>query len=233
MSGLDHLHASCRSLLTKSAVACAVMFPMAACTGQSIESDDMSTTADVTTDAAHQAAPMRTLNTAPRRSYQVNMLIENAPGPFAVVEGVAQYDVVNEDECGQYSETAGLHPRITSNEKFTLERVSDTEYSGIVYLDRILDEEYFDGGVCRWQFTEARVVLRASDSATDARFVPALAAQLVERQAAQVRYFWKGYYPRAKMEGFPDLGETNLDAVPQEKRAEFFSISLKASEAES
>ncbi len=35
------------------------------------------------------------LNPAPKRAYELVLTVKDAPGPFAVVEGVGKYDVSN------------------------------------------------------------------------------------------------------------------------------------------
>lgn len=181
-------------------------------------------------DAAPPAtddAPLRTLNPAPRQALQIRVRIEDAPGRFDSIRGTAQYDVVNAAQCGKRDALSGAVPSITSNESFELTRVSDTEFGGVVYTDRIVDEDYYGRGVCRWQLTEARVALKASGAKEEARFVAGVKGSQLAAGSASARYYWGGYYPRAKQEGFADFGQNDLDQVPADKRAEFFRIVVK------
>lgn len=176
--------------------------------------------------------PRRKLNPAPQRAYRITLTIADAPGPFASVEGVAQYDVINDDQCGKRIEWAGVTPRITSNEAVELRKVSDSEYEGTVYADLILDEDYHGKGVCHWELTEVRARLRATGDETETRFVPDIVAQQVFAQQSVTKFFWSGYYPRAtNSKNYPEFGSPDLSNVPADRRHEFFAITLRAKEA--
>lgn len=151
--------------------------------------------------------PLRKLNPAPKRAYTITMTIENAPGPFAVVRGSAQYDVENAPECGRYLKFAGVHPGMTSMETFPLTQVSDNEYQGTVYADLLLDEDYFGRGVCRWKFMQAQVILKATGADGETRFLPSLLSEEVHGQESQTKYFWKDRYPRSQTDNFPSFGQ--------------------------
>jgi hypothetical protein len=172
-------------------------------------------------------------NPNPQRAYRIVMEIENAPGPFASVEGSAQYDVVNEEECGVFSAMAGGYNRETTNPPIRWKKLSETTYTTTIHVDLMLDEDYFGRGVCRWQLTEIRGRLRATGAEGETRFVPGISAEEIRLGQALKLYFWNGFYPRIDIGsgGFPDFGKKNLDTVPVERRKEFFSITLIATEA--
>lgn len=172
--------------------------------------------------------PLRKLNPAPRLPLRVRIRVDGAPGDFSSVRGTVQYDVVNAAQCGKRDALSGAVPSITSNETFELTRLSDTEFTGVVYADRILDENYYGRGVCRWELTEARVALRAGGAEQDARFVAGIKGSQLAAGATAAKYYWGGYYPRAKQDGFADFGQKDLEQVPADKRAEFFRILISA-----
>lgn len=205
-------------------VSSAVVFNIAACSGQKRSEAPVSTA----TEVAHAESPLRRLNSNPLKAYEIRMRLANIPGPLGEVDGVAQFDVQNPGECATIEPFIGAIPRISSNEHFTLTRISDVEYVGMVYADQMFDEDYYGRGVCRWALAEARVVFKASEGAADTRFVYGLSAELVRAQGTQIRYFWSGFYPRAKMDAFRDFGVADLDKVPADKRGEFFSVTLSA-----
>jgi hypothetical protein len=70
------------------------------------------------------------LNPAPKQAYELVLTLKGAPGPFAVVEGVAQYDAINYADCGRIVPATGTAGRITSQEPITLHKVSENEYRG-------------------------------------------------------------------------------------------------------
>lgn len=171
-------------------------------------------------------------NSNPKRAYRIVMEIENAPGPFGLVQGAAQYDVTNEEECGVFSAMAGGYNREVKHVALQWEKLSDTTFATTVYADLMLDEDYFGRGVCRWTFTHANASLSATGAKTDTMFQPDITAEEIESKKAVKWFLWKGYYPRSEHGGFAEFGAKNLDNVPVEKRGEFFSAILMATEAE-
>ncbi|WP_312996529.1 hypothetical protein [Achromobacter animicus] len=182
-------------------------------------------------------APLRKLNPAPTQAYEIRLTLANASdlsiaadgkSPFTVVEGTAQFDASNGARCGKSNAVSGHVPTLTSHEPFRLSRISATEYAGIVYADMLLNEDYYGRGVCHWALTEARVALRARADIADTRFVAGLPAKEVLAGGTQVRYFWKGYYPRFEDGQHAEYGRDQLDAVPADKLNEFFIVTLTA-----
>jgi hypothetical protein len=181
--------------------------------------------------------PLRKLNPTPTQAYEVRVTLANAAdlssaadgkSPFTLVDGVAQFDASNAARCGKSNALSGSVPTMSSHEPFRLSRVSATEYVGTVHADMLLDEDYYGRGVCHWTLTEARVVVRAQTDIADTRFVAALPAEKLLAADSRTRYFWKGYYPRFEQGQFADYGRLQLDAVPANRRSEFFSITLTA-----
>ena len=213
--------------LALAGLACAVLVPIAACNNRQNRSE---APMNASPQAAAAGAPQRKLNSNPTKAYEIRMTLANAPGGFELINAAAQFDVQNPGECGNIDPVIGAIPRITSNEPITLKKVSDTEYTGIVYLDQIVDEDYFGRAVCHWALAEARVVLKATGDEANTRFIFGLPAEKVIAGGQEPRYFWSGSYPRAKMDAFRDLGDASLDKVPADKRDEFFSITLSAKE---
>ncbi len=58
-------------------------------------------------DVAQGGRGLAKLNPSPRKAYELVLRLKDAPGDFAVVEGVAQYDVSNEDQCGHIEPATG------------------------------------------------------------------------------------------------------------------------------
>jgi hypothetical protein len=86
-------------------------------------------------------------STRTEAGYELVLTLKDAPGPFAVVEGVAQYDVSNHEDCGRVLWATGTASRITSQEPVELRKVGENEYRGTFYLDRMQDEDYYGRGV--------------------------------------------------------------------------------------
>jgi hypothetical protein len=202
---------------------------LAACTPSRTETTPMNTTAD-TPEAAPEPTPRRKLKPAPGRPFRITMTIKDAPGPLASVEGVAQYDVSNDAQCGHHLELVGVTPRITSLEPFELRKVSDNEYQGTIYADLIEDEDYYGNGVCHWEFTSVEIELKATGDQAETRFLPDLTAEQVFAQQSVTTYFLKRFYPRnAKLDNFPDFGQKNREMLaPEISDSDLFTITLSA-----
>lgn len=166
------------------------------------------------------------LNPNPQRAHALVLKIDGAPGPLDVVEAVAQYDVTNEAECGREIPATGTAGRITSQEPVTLRRVSDTEYHGTVYLDRMLDEDYYGRGVCQWEFSGASAMLKASGAPGETRFLSFIDKNAFVQGQSATRYYTNRSYPRGRMEDFPDNGEPSPTDYKPELQKETFSVSL-------
>jgi len=187
----------------------------------------------VQTAAVHEGTePLRNLNPAPKQAYEIRVVLKDPPGPFAEVDAAAQYDVSNAAECGEQQPLSGAIPRISTNEKVQLTRVSDTEFAGTVFVDQVLDEDYYGRGVCRWEFVEARVSLRESSDPMATAFVAALEADAIEQGGSKPTFFWEGHYPKAEIDNYAEFGDPSLDNVPDAQKSEFFVVEISAQQAQ-
>jgi hypothetical protein len=172
-------------------------------------------------------------NPAPVQAYRLHMRIHDAPGPLKVAVSATQHDAVTPECLPPPKENAGGHlaPTPTRDIPFQLDEVSDAEYTGVFYADGMIDEDYHGRGVCRWKMIQVQVQLRATGAERETRFIASLDREQVERGEGKRTYFWKARYPRVDdFDDFPDLGESDLVAIPEGSRAEFFSVSLETEE---
>lgn len=166
----------------------------------------------------------------PQQAYRIVMTIENAPGPFGMVEGSAQYDVVNYHECGKINRVAGVASRITTNPPIHWEKTSDTEYVATVYADLMVDEDYYGRGVCRWAFTQARARLKATGTDAETRFVPGINSDDITKGNAVTLYFPDTRYPVSGIPDFVEFGDQNPSNFKPEIQDHLFRIVLEAHE---
>ena len=138
-----------------------------------------------------------TLNPQPKQAYEITMMLADAPGPFASMLGLVQYDVVTQ-EClsPPDSNPGGASMHMTRHVPFELTQVSDVEYRGTVHADGILDEDYYGRGVCRWQLTQARVHLKATGAEEETLFNASISAEPLLAEKTEKIYFLKASYPR-------------------------------------
>jgi len=200
------------------------------------------TSRDLSTAEADIAAGGRglaTLNPAPVKAYQVTLRIHGAPGTFQHVRGSAQYDVINEEQCGHIEPATGTPSRITSQEPLELTRISDEEYQGTLYLDRMQDQDYYGRGLCRWEFTGAGALLKATGAHEETRFLTFMDAPELVAGKTYTRYYPLRDYPRAgpvdgadipAIDDYASSGEDDPTEYRPGLRDALFSISITAVE---
>lgn len=164
----------------------------------------------------------------PHQAYRLTMTIENAPGPFGEVTGNSQYDVANRKECSKRDPVSGTVGRITHLPDLAWTPTGPNTYETIVYVDRLLDEDYYGLGVCHWELKGAAGILRATGDERETRFMPAMDYDEIFAEKTKVLYFWKGGYPRSGMDNYQDLGETSIEKYGEAPRNDLFSITLTA-----
>ncbi|QYM73213.1 hypothetical protein K1X45_01830 [Pseudochrobactrum sp. Wa41.01b-1] len=183
----------------------------------------------VVTPAQAAGSDQPALNPAPSQGYEFTVTLAEAPGPFKVVTAGAQYDAENYARCGKLIPLAGTISRATSHQEIKLTKISDTTYRGIVYADQLIDESYYGRDVCHWKLTNVSASFKANADNVSTTYIMSLPANLITAEGTDTRYFWEGYYPRAKMERFRDFGDDSLkEAVRREHGDEFFSITMSA-----
>lgn len=197
-----------------------VVLSLASCTPSSSDVD--------TSQSDASPAPLRQLNPAPRQGYRIRLTIQDAPGPLVLTDATAQYDVVNEVQCGEGSPYGGVY-RMTSNEVLTVARLDDVTYEGIVHFDQILDEDYYGNGVCMWELTGVRAAMSATGSARETRFSPGISADSIKINGSETTYFWRGMYPTSDVEGYSDSGQVDRSRINRGDD-ELFTMELSAKE---
>ena len=178
------------------------------------------------TGCSHMIDPDIKQNPHPVKRYEITMTIDGAPGPFDSVTGFMQYDVSNH-LCVPQDSLSGARPTPDFPLPITFNRASENVYKGIVYLDLLQDENYYDLGVCHWRMTAAVVILKRKGSGID--FSPDASFDDVVAQKPITRYFAK------KLFFDTDPHEIGVGGVPlsdtvAKYRSDYFSITLAAKE---
>ncbi len=161
-------------------------------------------------------------NPNPKMRYEVTVEVNDAPGPFETIIGIADYRVTNE-LCVPPTPVMGA--RIVPEQRATIqfERIHDNVFKGTVYADLYQDEDYFGKGTCHWalvaagmDLTHGKVTFSASLFHDDL-----LSGKAVER------FFATASYERAAVQridmGIPDRSQFKGNGG-------LFSITMKAVE---
>ncbi|SFV29409.1 MULTISPECIES: hypothetical protein [unclassified Pseudoxanthomonas] len=173
--------------------------------------------------------PLRRLNPAPKQGYRIRLTIQDAPGPLVLVGATAQYDVVNEIQCGEASPYGGVY-RMTSGEPFVITQVDGANYEGVVYFDQILDGDYYGNGACVWELTAVTATFTGVDSGSDGvRFSPSIFSDRIRADGSEVVYFWKGTYANPEFGSYTSSGQTDPTRINR-GRDELFVITFDAKE---
>lgn len=167
------------------------------------------------------------LNPHPTSGYRIRMKVKNAPGPFEVVRMGGQYDVRNEDKCGEVNPMTGMPGRITSMEIIPVRHVSMGQYEGVVYLDAMQDDDYYGRGECSWELSRAYVVLIAQDEGKDTRFSMSLSLKSIVEGGSEKRFFTHADYPRIdNLDSYPASSKESPEGFLPEYRANLFAVAL-------
>lgn len=173
-------------------------------------------------------------NPAPKKAYQITMRIENAPGPFEVIEGSVSYDIVNKECLPPADSISGVQTtRDRESVPVQYQKSGDGTYTGMLYADQMLDDDYFGRGACRWRLGSASVTLKASGRAGETSFIPALVSEQIVGQQSMTALFRKASYPvDADVADLKSYGQKIVGSTSQsEAKEDFFAITLTSKEA--
>lgn len=182
----------------------ALLLALAACTPSG---NDMNAVASTSAHGGDASTYQK--NPAPREKYRITMVIKDAPGPFASMKALAQYDVVNKECLSPPKNNPGgrTAPVPTEDLEIPLERISDNEYAATLYADQMLDEDYTGRGVCHWKLIQFRVHMKATGADGETLFIPSIPDEKLIPERGETVYFNKISYPRAgEMDNYPDTG---------------------------
>ena len=181
------------------------------------------------TSCENRAHLMTQTNPSPTAGFKVRLKIDNAPGPFEIIDVGGQFDVRNSNQCGKVIPAVGLPSKIVKSKDVSLTRVGDDEYEGVIYLDTMQDEDYYGRGVCHWELIRAYAVLIAADEVKDTSFAVSLPVHDLVKGGATTRYFVHADYPRLdEVDGYTAGGKKTPDEFLPEYRAHVFSMTLSS-----
>ncbi|WP_266169272.1 hypothetical protein [Dyella subtropica] len=166
-------------------------------------------------------------NPHPKMRYEITVTIDGAPGPFDSISGFMQYEVTNK-QCipltGGPMNAMRIPP--TAHPAIDFKRVSDNVYTGTVYADYFLDEDYFGEGVCHWSLMSATARLKVKNLT----LVPYLLSDEIFSQKSVEAYFVRGDYSDNDQER-GSSGSRRSSDYPPELQKDIFSITLVAKES--
>lgn len=164
-------------------------------------------------------------NPHPKQRYEITVTIDGAPGSFDSVNGYMQYNIVNDYECVPSDPLTGGRGTPEYTPSISLIRASSNSYSGVIYLDLAMDDDYYGKGACHWKMIGANLGLVANG----VTMTPRISYDEIVSQSPVTLYMAKSLYHGS------DVKNLNAAAVPMsdyiaKNRDKFFSITLSAKE---
>lgn len=163
--------------------------------------------------------------------YEITLKIENAPGPFALVEASLYYDVDSPLCLPRLGGMSGTRVSARQSIPVELTRIEPDTYRGVVYDHLFLDEDYYSLGTCRWRFHGVGVSLRATGDRDETRFTEFLPRDEIVEARDTRTHFANLYYPRIDMPGYTAVGYRDVGRFRPEVRDALFSLHVIARRA--
>jgi hypothetical protein len=166
------------------------------------------------------------LNPHPVKRYEV-IATSHAPGPWDAFEGAyISYEVIN-TKCVPMIPFIGEQHLPNTGLDVPMVRVDDHTWKGYFYRDALLDEDYFNLGVCHWDVTSVGV----SAIAQGVKFGWGGLFDELLRDSPETSYFKKGAYGDRS---FARYGAPNYSPLRPEYKSspdDFFPVTIAIREA--
>ena len=164
-------------------------------------------------------------NPRPSHVHRLEMRIEDAPGDFGWIQGFMQFDVVNRQCLPPPRENAGGYssPIPTRSIPFELQRQPDGGYTGTVFTDGMVDEDYHGHGVCEWRLVNVQVQLKATGAPEETLFMADLFGDELAMGSAKTIHYIRESYPRhpdSRLDEPLSSGQTDRSQMAPEVTAE-------------
>ena len=158
-------------------------------------------------------------NPAPKIKYEITARANNAPGPLQLTEGSIGFMVTN---CKYViDEYAGVGGRPRVNFPAELKPVGGGVYKAYVYLDQMLDEDYWGQGVCKWMLGNVTAVFSVVKDRKATNFQGSIINRQIAAEDSTEDFYWKKSYHAA-----PEYGDPL--SLPGQSGPEKFSIQMSS-----
>ena len=166
------------------------------------------------------------LNPAPQEGYEVTLKIENAPGPFKQIRWSALYQAKG---CNYVvNEWAGVRGEPEKVLELPFKEQADGSYVATVYLDAMLDEDYYGNGVCKWKLTSMGPIALATGNPKENSFTADLNAGEIQSEQALKFHYLNSYYPGGSSRSLSLSGQRDVNVFAPEVREQHFSMALES-----
>jgi hypothetical protein len=197
---------------------------LAGCNSPESRMMSQDTTSVVTEPAAGSIEAGFKQNPSPKQAYRVILTFPEAPGPFASIEGFAQYTAPGCTYVINEAAGATAHPEKLIPVAYT--KIDEHSYAGVVHTDAMRDEDYFGKGVCHWNLVVVSAQLRATGAKGETRFFATLSRDALLAHEPKTSRHERKRYPSDP--AVPDFSSLGLDPVSEDSFAFTFTSEVVA-----
>lgn len=158
------------------------------------------------------------------KRYEV-IATSHAPGPWDSISGYIHYDVIN-TKCVPMAPFTGGQDVPGIGIEIPMTAVDDHTWKGYFYRDALLDEDYFNLGVCHWNVTS----ISANAVSKDIRFGWGGMLDELLRHSPEISYFKKSVYGDKSMSGYPALTLNHTDTEVFQTPDAYFQVTIAVKE---
>ena len=174
------------------------------------------------------------LNPNPQQAYEVVLTIQDAPGPFKVLRWSAGYKAA---DCTYIvNDWAGVRGFPEHRVELPFTQRPDGSYVATVYLDAMLDEDYYGNGICEWKLTDVGAGGSPTGAAEEATLGGHMGLEGLVGETPQAMFYPRSWY--GKSSSNPEdgqspvasslLGWMDRNQLPPEVQGDPFSFVLTA-----
>lgn len=132
------------------------------------------------------------LNPDPQHAYEVVLTIQDAPGPFKVTRWSAGYKATG---CTYIvNDWAGVRGFPEHRVTLPFTQRPDGSYVATVFLDAMLDEDYYGNGVCEWTLTGVGASGSPTGAPDEATFGGQVGLKNLLAEEPQAMFYWSRDY---------------------------------------
>lgn len=170
-------------------------------------------------------------NPHPVKRYEVTAT-SDAPGPWDSnsMVGYIGYDIVKADDgiakCVPMNSFLGEQSLTSIGVDIEMTRVDDHTWRGYFYRDALLDEDYYNLGVCHWDVTS----VSANTMVQGVRFGWSGLFDDLLHDSPETSYFKKSAYGDKSMAGYPALTLNNTDTEVFQHPDAYFQVTIAVKE---
>lgn len=168
-------------------------------------------------------------NPSAQQAYEFSVILYSAPANLEAVAAKAHY--INLD-CAQSEGASGDDTALKTSIPVEFKRTSPTQYTGTLYADAMLDEDYLQNGkICHWQWKGFDMVFEPKPNLSQIQYTAYIDAdqQVSEGVYKQDRYITRLNFnqPKEREKVLSAVAVADKDRFSAESKEQLVTISLE------